>query len=86
MSISRVPPEKQNNIYIDYTTTTLSRHPTYHLSKNSVIKQHLIIKHNSTDQLTSSDVRKIITDNTIIIYIYIYKIIKNDYKSLKQYA
>ena len=42
---------------------------TYHLSENSAIKQHLIIKHNnSTNQLTSSDVRKILTDNTIIIY------------------
>ena len=39
-------------------------------SKKSTIKQHLIIKHNNcTDQLTSSDLRKILTDDTIIIYI-----------------
>ena len=39
---------------------------TYHLSENSAIKQHLIIKHNNcTNQLTSSDVRKIFTGNYI---------------------
>ena len=33
------------------------------------MKQHLIIKHNnSTDQLRSSDVRKNLIDNEIIIY------------------
>ena len=43
-------------------------HPLY-ISENSAIKQHLIIKHNnSTNQLTYSDVRKILTDNKIIIY------------------
>ena len=55
----------KNNIYMGYASTTLSRHLTYHLSENSTIKQHLIIKYNkSTDQITSSDVRKILTDNT----------------------
>ena len=40
-----------------------------HLSENTEIKQHLIIKHNnSTNQVTSSNVRKILTDITIIIY------------------
>ena len=54
---------------IGYTTTTLSYRLTYHVSENNTIKQHLIIKHNnSIYQLTSSDVRKILTDNTIIIY------------------
>ena len=57
---------------------------TYHFSEKSVIKQHLIIKHNnSTNQLTSSDVRKILTDNTMIIY---KNNNKNGYKSWKQYA
>ena len=61
-------PKNKNNTYIGNTTTTLSRHLTYHLSENSAIK-HLIKKHsNSTNQLTSSDVRKILTDYTIIIY------------------
>ena len=61
-------PKDKNNSHIGYTTTTLSRHLTYDLSENSAIKQHLIIKHkNSTNQLTSSDSRKILTDNTIII-------------------
>ena len=47
----------------------LSCHLTYHLSENNTINQHLIIKHkNSTNQLTSFNVRKILTDNTIIIY------------------
>ena len=47
----------------------LSRRLTYHLSENSAIKQHLIIKHNNTtNQLTLSDGRKVLTDNTIIIY------------------
>ena len=57
----------------------LSRRFTYQLSENGAIKPHLIIKHNSTNQLTSSDVRKILTDDTIIIYKN--TIIKNDYKS-----
>ena len=53
-------------------------HLSYHLSENSTIKQHLIIKHNnSTNQLTSSDVRKIPKDNTIIIY-------KNNYRKRLQ--
>ena len=42
-------------------------------------RKHLIIKHNnSTNQLTSFPVRKIFTDNTIIIY---KNNNKNDYKS-----
>ena len=72
-------PKNKNNIHIDYTTTTLSGHLSYHLSENSTIKQHLIIKqNNSTNQLTSSDVRKILTDDTIIIY---KNNNKKDYKS-----
>ena len=68
MSILRVPPDKQDNSYIGFTNTTLSRRLSYHLSENSAIK-HLIIKHNnSTKQLTSSGVRKILTDDTIIIF------------------
>ena len=67
--------KNKNNSYTGYTTTILTRRFTYHLSENSTIKQHLIIKHNkSTNQLTSSDAQKIFTDNTIIIY-------KNNYKS-----
>ena len=55
---------KKKNIYIGYTTTKLSRRLIYHLSENSVIKQHLIMqRNNSTDQITSSDVRKIPTNN-----------------------
>ena len=61
--------KNKNNSYIDYTTTTLSHHLNYHLSENSAIKQDFIIKHsNSTNQLTFSNVRKILTDNSIIIY------------------
>ena len=83
MSILRVLPEK--NIHIGYTTTKLSRRLTYHRSENNAIKQHKNFKHNNnTDHLISSDVRKILTDNMIL---YIKKtIIKNDYKSQKQYA
>ena len=52
-------PKNKTNSYIGYTTTTLSHHLSYHLSENSAIKQHFIIKHsNSTNQLPSSDVRK----------------------------
>ena len=76
--------KNKNNSYIDYKTTMLSRWLTYHLSENSVMKQHLIIKHyNSTNQLTSSDIRKILTDNTTIIY---KTIKKNDYKLFTEYA
>ena len=65
MSISK----NKNGSYIGYTTITLSC-LIYHLSENSIIKQHLIIKdNNSINQLTSSNVMKILTDNTIIIYI-----------------
>ena len=39
----------------------LFRRLTYDFSENSAIKQYLIIKNNnSTNQLTSSDVRKIL--------------------------
>ena len=65
--------KNKNNSYMSYRTTTLSRHLTYHLSENSAIKQHLIIKCNSTNELTSSDVRKILTYDMMIIY-------KNNYK------
>ena len=51
------------------TATTLSRRLTYPLSENSAIKQHLNIKQkNNTKQIASSDVRKILTDKTIIKY------------------
>ena len=70
-------PKNKKNSYIGYTTTTLSHCLTNHLSENSNI-QHFLIKHNnSTNQLTSSTVRKILTDNTIIIY-------KNNYKKRLQ--
>ena len=60
-------PKNKIYSYIGYTTT-LSRRITYQLSENCTIKQHFIIKHNnSTNQLISSDIRKILTDNTIII-------------------
>ena len=64
------------DIYIGYTTITLSRRLTFRLSENSTIKQHLIRKqNNTTNQFTSSDLRKSLTDNTIKT------MIKNDYKS-----
>ena len=70
--------KNKNNSYIGYTTTTLSRRLIYHLSENSIIK-YLIIRHNNcTNQFTSSYVRNIFTDNTIIIYKYDNK---KDYKS-----
>ena len=61
-SVSR----KTKNFYIGYTTTTLSRRLTYHIS----IKQLLIIKHNNNiNQIIScKDVKKILTDNTIILF------------------
>ena len=70
MSILRVPLEKQKK------NLTLAILPQRYIVvlfitflKNSAIKQHLIIKHNNnTYRLTSSDVEKIFTDNTIIIY------------------
>ena len=37
-------PKNKNNSYIGYTTTTLSRRLTYHLSDHSATKEHLIIK------------------------------------------
>ena len=73
-------PKSQNNSYFGYTTTTFSHCLKNHLSGNSAIKQYLIIKHsNITNQLTSLEVRKILTDNIIIINKTIIK--KNDYKS-----
>ena len=35
-------PKNKNNIYICYTTATLSRRLSYHLSENNAIKQHLL--------------------------------------------
>ena len=62
-------PKNKNNSHIDNTTTMFIHRLTYHLSEKSIIKQHLIIKrNNSTNQLISSGVRKVLTDNTIIIY------------------
>ena len=61
--------KNKNNFYIGRTTTTSSCRLTYHLSENSAIKQYLIIKYNNINsQLTSSNIRKILTDNIIIIY------------------
>ena len=78
------PLKNKNNFYIGYTNTTLSGPLTYHLSENRAIKQHSIIKHkHRTDQLTSSKVRKILTNNPIIIY---KTNNKNDHKIKKQYA
>ena len=69
MFISSVPHEKLNISYIGCTTTTLSHRLTYHLYKNSAIKQRLIIKHyNCTNQIISFGIRKILIDNTIFIY------------------
>ena len=79
MSISRVP-LKKHNIYIGYTTIKLFHPFTDHLSENNIIKQYLIIKHNnSTKQFIFSEVKKILTDNIIIIY-------ENNNKSERQYA
>ena len=61
-------PNNKNNIYVGYATTTLSHRLTYHLSENSTIKQHLIIKQESIDQLIFSNVRKTLIDNIIIMY------------------
>ena len=55
--------------YIGHTMTTLSCCLTYHLSDVSAKKQHLMTKHNKdTDQLKSSDIRKILINNTKIIF------------------
>ena len=66
MSISRVPPEKEKEIlHWLYNLNVIS---LSYLSENIAIKQHLIIKYNnSTNQLASSNVRKILTDIAIVI-------------------
>ena len=52
-----------------HTTTMLSRRLTYHLSDISAIKQHIMTKYNKdTDLLKSPDIRKILINNTKIIY------------------
>ena len=57
------------NTYIGHTTTTLSCCLMYHLSDIKAIKQHLMRKHNKdTDKLKSSLIRKILINNTKIIY------------------
>ena len=61
-------PKNKFNTYIGHTTTTLSRHLTYHLSDTSAIKQHIITKYNSPNLNTSSDIHKILTKNTTILY------------------
>ena len=76
-------PKNKKNIYIGYTTPTLSCRLTYHLSMNSIIKHSVLKLYNSTSQLTSSDVKKILTDNSKIIS---KNNNKTDYKSYKQYA
>ena len=66
------------NIYIGYTTTTLSCRLTYHLTDISAIKQHIMTKHNKdTDKLKSPNLRKILINNIKIIY-------KNNYKERLQ--
>ena len=53
------------NIYTGHTTTTLSCCHTYHLSDISAIKQHLMTKPNKdNDKIKSSDIRKILINNT----------------------
>ena len=76
--------EKQNNFYTGNTITTLSCRRTYHRrtynrSANSGKNQHSIIKHkNSRNQLIiSSDIKKILKDNTIIMYKTIIKTTTN---------
>ena len=57
------------NIYICHTTTTLTRHLTYHLPDISTIKQPNMTKHNKdNDKLKSPDIRKILINNTKIVY------------------
>ena len=51
-----------NNIYVGLTSTTLSRRLTMHLSDTSSIAQHLKKHSCPTTQL-----RKILTDNTTIL-------------------
>ena len=53
---------ENNNIYIGLTSTTLSRRLTMHLSDTSSIAQH-IKKHSCP----TTEVRKILTENTIIL-------------------
>ena len=54
--------DNNNNIYIGLTSTTLSRRLTMHLSDTSSIAQHLNKHSCPTTQL-----RKILTDNTTIL-------------------
>ena len=57
------------NTYIGYTTTTLSRRLTYSLFEVSAIKQQIRTKHDKeTDKLKSPDIKKILINNTKIIY------------------
>ena len=51
-----------NNIYVDLTSTILSRRLTMHLSDTSSIAQHLK-KHSCP----TTELRKILTDNTTIL-------------------
>ena len=77
------------NIYISYTTTTLSRRLTNQLSEKSAIKYNEMTEHNKdTDKLKSPDIRQILINNTKIIYKNNYKnsfkIVKSDnYKKFK---
>ena len=57
------------NTYIGYTMTTLSHRLTYHLSDISAVKKHIMTKHNKDiDKLKSPNIRKILINNTKIIY------------------
>ena len=53
----------QKSSYIGYTTTTLSRRLTCHLTEHSSIKKHISNIHNCP----SSNIRKILIDNTTIL-------------------
>ena len=54
--------DDNNNIYVGLTSTTLSRRLTMHLSDTSSIAQHLK-KHSCL----TTEIRKILTDNTTIL-------------------
>ena len=60
-------PKNKDNSHNGYTTT-LSRRLTQHLSEKSAIKQNLSIKHNTSTNPLTSDVRKILSDKTIFMH------------------
>ena len=57
------------NTYNGHAITALSYHLIYHLSDISTIKQHLMTKYKKdTDKLKSPNIRKVLSNNTKIIY------------------